>query len=320
LSGSAALGNAAQPEQRKEVPRRGDEIVICGEFHHTTARVVLWTDKTGYNAYRSARRIVPGKDGDQPAARLAGQPRERNFAMRRQGLTAKELDKVRSVGWDLRTLQRVVDQLVIHFDARGSSRGCFEVLQQRGLSVHFMLDLDGTIYQTLDLKESAWHATIANNRSIGIEIANIGAFPVGTASPLARWYRPDAEGKIRIVEPESARPASGRAAVKVLRPARNERIAGTIQGKRLEQYDFTNEQYDALARLTATLCGVFPKIRCDYPRDASGLLLTHKLPPADFARYQGILGHYHVQANKVDPGPAFQWDRLIESARRLMKR
>ena len=54
----------------------------------------------------------------------------------------------------------------------------------RGLSVHFMLDLDGTIYQTLDLKEGAWHATVANGRSIGIEIANIGAYPPDGAS---RW-------------------------------------------------------------------------------------------------------------------------------------
>jgi len=38
---------------------------------------------------------------------------------------------------------------------------CFKVLHDhRDLSVHFMLDLDGTIYQTLDLKERAWHATI----------------------------------------------------------------------------------------------------------------------------------------------------------------
>jgi len=33
--------------------------------------------------------------------------------------------------------------------------------------------------------------------------------------------------------------------------------------------------------------------------------------------YQGILGHYQVQTNKVDPGPAFQWDRLITGARDL---
>jgi N-acetyl-anhydromuramyl-L-alanine amidase AmpD len=31
-------------------------------------------------------------------------------------------------------------------------------------------------------------------------------------------------------------------------------------------------------------------------------------------RYQGILGHYHVQLNKVDPGPAFQWDTVIDGA------
>ena len=93
---------------------------------------------------------------------------------------------------------------------------------------------------------------------------------------------------------------------------------GTVQGGQLRQYDFTPQQYEALARLTATLCTIFPKIRCDYPRDASGALRTSKLPAADYARYQGILGHYHVQENKVDPGPAFQWDRLIDSSKKLM--
>ncbi len=91
---------------------------------------------------------------------------------------------------DLPTLQKVVDQFVIHYDARGTSRGCFEVLHDiRGSSVHFMLDLDGTLYQTLDVKEGAWHATVANGRSIGIEIANIGAYPPGAPSPLDRWYQ-----------------------------------------------------------------------------------------------------------------------------------
>jgi N-acetylmuramoyl-L-alanine amidase len=28
------------------------------------------------------------------------------------------------------------------------------------------------------------------------------------------------------------------------------------------------------------------------------------------AAYAGVLGHYHVQANKIDPGPAFHWRRL----------
>src|SRR5262249_37785543 len=158
--------------------------------------------------------------------------------------------------------------------AQGSSKGCFEVLQERGLSVHFILDLDGTLYQTLDLKELAWHATIANSRSIGIEIANIGAYPAGATGPLARWYQPDADGRIRIVNPGAGQGTTSESAGKPLRPARDQRIVGTVQGQRLEQYDFTEKQYYALARLTATLCTVFPKIRCDYPRDASGVLVT----------------------------------------------
>ena len=64
-----------------------------------------------------------------------------------------------------------------------------------------MLDLDGTIYQTLDLKERAWHATTSNDRSIGVEIANIGAFPVNKKNPLAQWYKTGADGETRITLP-----------------------------------------------------------------------------------------------------------------------
>ena len=107
------------------------------------------------------------------------------YNLRKNGLTTNELERVRGGGWDLSTLQRVVDQFVIHFDVSGTSRQCFNVLHDpRDLSVHFMFDLDGTIYQTLDLKERAWHATSSNSRSVGIEIANIGAYPTNAST---RW-------------------------------------------------------------------------------------------------------------------------------------
>jgi len=61
--------------------------------------------------------------------------------------------------------------------------------------VHFMLDVDGTIYQTLDVKERAWQATKANDRSVGIEIANIGAYPAnGNSTVLSEWYRKGPDG------------------------------------------------------------------------------------------------------------------------------
>ena len=95
-------------------------------------------------------------------------------------------------------------------------------------------------------------------------------------------------------------------------------VTGQIQGDRLLMLDLTTQQYDSLIRLTATLCTIFPDLHCDYPRDDRGDLITRKLPDDNLAAYRGLLGHYHIQQNKIDPGPAFDWDRVITGARRLM--
>jgi N-acetyl-anhydromuramyl-L-alanine amidase AmpD len=312
-----ARADGMRPRVGERLARLGDEIVVCGQLYHTTTKVVLWTDPGGFDAYRVEPRFGPLGYKPTPAEKEKSDVWSSHYGTRDRGLSKEERERVRG-GYDLPLLQRVVDQFVIHYDVAGTSRDCFEILQdKRGLSVHFMLDVDGTIYQSLDLKEKAWHATIANSRSIGIEVANIGAYPLDHQTELGRWYRPDADGKVSLVNPGSSR-SSVFSSGPLLRPARNERIVGIIHGQKLQQYDFTPQQYDALARLTATLCTIFPKIRCDYPRGASGSLVTDKLPPADYERYQGILGHYHVQSDKTDPGPAMQWDLLIESSKKLM--
>ncbi|MGC8639071.1 MAG: N-acetylmuramoyl-L-alanine amidase [Isosphaeraceae bacterium] len=314
---SAVAGDT--PRVGERLARRGDEIMVCGQLYHTTAPVVLWTDPGGYDAYRLERRFAPPDQANKPSRKNQGKPLETCFGMRRGGLSQKEIERVRGGGWDLPLLQKVVDQFVIHYDVCGTSQRCFRVLHdERGLSVHFMLDLDGTIYQTLDLKEQAWHATIANGRSIGIEIANMGGYPVSGPNPLDRWYRKGPEGRTAIVFANPQDRSSLHDPQALLAPARDQPIVGTVQGQLLRQYDLTERQYDSLIRLTATLCTVFPKIRCDYPRDESGAPRTAKLPAAEYREYHGILGHYHVQSNKVDPGPAFQWDRLVAGARGLM--
>jgi N-acetyl-anhydromuramyl-L-alanine amidase AmpD len=96
-------------------------------------------------------------------------------------------------------------------------------------------------------------------------------------------------------------------------------VRGTIQNTDLVQYDLTPQQYVALTKLTAALCQVFPKIACDYPRDASGQLVPGKLPDETLKTYGGVLGHYHIQTNKTDPGPAFDWDRVINGARAQLR-
>jgi N-acetyl-anhydromuramyl-L-alanine amidase AmpD len=290
---------AAGPATAPGGAAQGDEIVVCGRRVHTGTRVVLWSDPGGHDAYHGAV----------------------GFGRRRTNLplSPEEARRVRDNDWDLPLLQKVVDQFVIHYDARGTSKRCFQVLQKRGLSVQFMLDLDGTVYQTLDLKERAWHATIANDRSVGIEIANMGAYAAGQPNPFGEWYTAEPSGKVSVMIPAGEEEGKALGPGWVARPARNGLIFGEVQGQSLLQYDFTPEQYAALIKLTAALCEIFPKIWRDYPRDASGRLIPAKLPDPTYQSYQGVLGHYHVQTNKTDPGPAFQWDKVINGARALMR-
>jgi N-acetylmuramoyl-L-alanine amidase len=301
--------------------RTGDEIVVAGQFVHTGTPVVLWMDPGGYDAYRVERRFSPIDESNWETSKVAVKDltSPNRFGLRRSVLTDEEAERVRGGGWDLPLLQKVVDQFVYHFDASGTSRQCFKVLHDiRDLSVHFMLDLDGTIYQTLDLKERAWHATIANGRSIGIEIANVGAFPKTQSVPINDWYRRGAAGDIHIEIPDQYRDGGLRRKGFIPRPARSEPIRGSVNGREFLQMDFTTEQYRALIKLTAAVCRVLPKIRCDYPRDSEGRLITGTLSKSNFASFQGLLGHYHVQDNKVDPGPAFQWDYVVNGARKLL--
>ncbi len=128
--------------------RRGDEIVVAGQFFHTGTPVVLWMDPGGYDAYRVERRFSPlDKAGWEAShAEVKGLDSPNRYNLRRSGLTDEEIERVRGGGWDLPTLQRVVDQFVLHYDVCGTSRQCFNILHDhRDLSVHFMLDLDGTI-------------------------------------------------------------------------------------------------------------------------------------------------------------------------------
>jgi N-acetylmuramoyl-L-alanine amidase len=314
-----ACGCAATPGPERFKPgtplvRTGDEIMVCGRFYHTGAPVVLWFDPGGYDAYRAECKWIPDRILPTHAGEHATPYRYGTF---RRNIPEDVKEHVRDHGWDLELLQNYVDLFVLHYDVCGTSKRCFEVLQDmRGLSVHFMLDLDGTIYQTLDLKERAWHAGTANDRSVGVEIANMGAYE--NLDEISDWYDRDANGRLYVTIPERFGDGGIRTPDFVAYPSRNEPVSGTIQGRYLHQYDFTDEQYDSLIRLTATLCQIFPKLACDYPRDADGNLRTTVLTDEEMADFSGIIGHWHVTTAKVDPGPALDWDRVIDGARQEM--
>jgi hypothetical protein len=128
--------------------------------------------------------------------------------------------------------------------------------------------------------------------------------------PFARWYRPDEQGKVFLIFPDKVKGAESLKG-KALSPRRNDLIQGSLHDVVYQQYDFTPQQYDALAKLTAALCNVFPKMKPDAPRTPEGQVIDRTLSDEQWASFGGILGHYHVQANKSDPGPALDWEYLL---------
>jgi len=312
------VGGCATPYGRpgEKLLRRGDEIVVAGQFFHTGTRVVLWMDPGGYDAYRLECRFARGQT--QPSRPVSDSPAR--YSSLRRHLPQDIANQVMESGWTVPLLAEHVDLLVVHYDACGTSRRCFEVLHDiRGLSAHFLLDVDGTIYQTLDVKERAWHAGVANDRSVGIEIANIGAYEDPTV--LENWYcRCPGCGRTYLALPAQEAARWPGLELCRLQPARNELICGKINGRVLHQHDLTDAQYEALIRLVATLCRVLPRIRPEYPRDAQNRVRDEALSAEELASFSGIVGHWHVTCEKVDPGPAFDWERFIRGVRRELRR
>jgi N-acetyl-anhydromuramyl-L-alanine amidase AmpD len=294
--------------------RQGDEIVVAGRLFHIQTDVVLWLDPKGYDAYAARRHFDPTKT--QPSNAVS--PNDAQRYGTRRNLAGHVASQIDDQGWSLENLQQIVDQFVIHYDVCGTSAQCFYILQDvRGLSVHFMLDIDGTIYQTLDLKERAWHAGTANDRSVGIEIANIGAYR--DMKVLDTWYQHDDDGWPYITLPEKMSHPEIRTAGFVGRPARKDVVTGEINGRELMQYDFTDEQYEALIKLTAGLARIFPKLTLTVPRDENGAVRSTALSDEEREAYSGLMGHWHVTTGKADPGPAFDWTRVLGGAQKALR-
>ena len=92
--------------------------------------------------------------------------------------------------------ERDVKMFVNHWDVCLTSESCAKVLNKRGISVHFLIDNDGTIYQTMDMQHAAWHAGSerTNRPSIGVEITN-AYYP-----KYQSWYVKNGFGERPIID------------------------------------------------------------------------------------------------------------------------
>jgi len=256
------------PIQTRSSAKASGQIIVCRRTIQTDAKVINWQDAPSFSAYY--RCCYQGPDG----ARLDPHPYRPAQGMENRTARYRPRKELLGQPGDLQVLQQIIRQLVIHHDGADSSAECFHILHdERGLSVHFLIDTDGTIYQTLDLADIAFHAQTVNGVSIGIELCNRGlvALPCSVAHRQRR-------------DPRTA----------------------TIHGQTYRMWSFTDAQYASLAQLTAELVRIFPRLPLCFPR-SGGPIFTKLTEPE---QYSGLLGHYHVSAQKWDPG-CFDFPRLL---------
>ena len=168
--------------------------------------------------------------------------------------------------------KRKINMFINHWDVCLDSTTCAKVLNRRGVSVHFCIDNDGTIYQLLDTNHAAWHASSkkVNHRSIGVEIAN-AYYP-----KYQSWYKRKGFGERPMVE------------------------NAIVHGKKLEPFtDFYPVQIQALQALWKALNeGIGIPLKC--PIDANNNTSTSTDKKVQLGTFKGFASHYHVTKKKID--------------------
>ena len=188
--------------------------------------------------------------------------------------------------YDLRLDERVPTMIVTHWDAALSAESCFKILKKRGISSHFVIDNDGTIYQMVDTKNVGWHAGIrsVNKASIGIDFTN------AYYTKYQGWYERKGFGPRPVLE--------------------GTKVHGRTLDPFLGYYPIQIEAYKALLKGLREHYGI--KLNC--PLDENGELLTTVDDTAAVGEFEGVVTHYHLTKRKIDTA-GLELKKILEDIR-----
>ena len=175
-------------------------------------------------------------------------------------------------GYSEYTEKREINMFMNHWDVCLNSKTCNRVLEQRGISVHFLLDNDGTIYQTMDMNHAAWHAgdKKLNHNTVGIEISN--AYDL----KYQDWYKKNGFGERPVIDGE------------------------TVHGNKLKPFTgFYDVQIQALKQLWKAIHEGLG-VPYDCPVDEKGETLKRVDPKVKSGSFKGFVSHYHATERKID--------------------
>jgi len=165
---------------------------------------------------------------------------------------------------------------VNHWDVCLSSSSCSKVLNKRGISVHFLIDNDGTIYQTVDTQQGCWHAGVGkiNHRSIGVEISN------AYYTKYQSWYEKNGFGPRPVVDD------------------------AWVNGSKLREHlGFYPVQVAAAEALWSACSRAYdiPLVSIS-SGDEDFKTSTRTESTVASGKFKGIVSHYHITKRKIDCG------------------
>ena len=163
---------------------------------------------------------------------------------------------------------------VNHWDVCLSAKSCASVLKKRGISVHFCIDNDGTIYQLLDTQHGAWHAGVGkiNHCSIGVEISN------AYYTKYQGWYEKNGFGSRPIVDD------------------------AWVNGNKLKPHlGFYDVQIDALKELWKACSAAYDIPLESVPSGCESFKTSTKTErTVSNGSFNGFVSHYHITKRKID--------------------
>ena len=167
---------------------------------------------------------------------------------------------------------RNVEIFYTHWDVCRESADCIDVLNRRKISVTYLIDNDGTLYQTMDANHRPFHLRDrwANARSIGVEISN-AYYP-----KYQPWYEEHGFGERPVME------------------------GVRVHGVELDPFlGFYPVQLECLSALWAA-CSDAYDIPLQVPCAPDGSQCEAVHPEVLAGTYRGFASHFHRRRGKID--------------------
>lgn len=153
--------------------------------------------------------------------------------------------------------------------SENAPRDVWTNMQKRKVSVHFIVAQNGDVYQCCDTDQRCSHAAESggNDHGVGIEFISRGHDTKVPTKGIAREVRTE-----------------------------------TIHKRRVQYGSMTPSQVSTAIALTSAICRAY-RLPTSVPIDVKTRgIYASVLPPLYLETFRGILGHFHLDANKVDPG------------------